>query len=53
MCGGIFKYEFVANLPVSLQWKNCENRLTFGEVMGKSLVSFFWDTVYNHDTYVV
>jgi len=30
------------------QWKNCENRLTFGEVMGKSLVScFFWDTVYN------
>jgi len=30
------------------QWKNFENRLTFGEVMGKSLVScFFWDTVYN------
>ena len=29
------------------KWKNCENRLTFGEVMGKSLVScFFWDTVY-------
>ena len=29
------------------QWKNFENRLTFGEVMGKSLVScFFWDTVY-------
>ena len=28
------------------QWKNFENRLTFGEVMGKSLVScFFWDTV--------
>ena len=29
------------------QWKNFENRLTFGEVMGKTLVScFFWDTVY-------
>jgi len=29
------------------QWKNFENRLTFGEVMGKSLVScFFWNTVY-------
>ena len=29
------------------KWKNFENRLTFGEVMGKSLVScFFWDTVY-------
>ena len=30
------------------QWKNCENRLIFGEVTGKSLVScFFWDTVYS------
>jgi len=38
-CGGIFKYQFVANLPVSLPVK--ENRLTFGEVMGKSLVSCF------------
>jgi len=29
------------------QWKNCEIRLTFGEVIGKSLVScFFWLTVY-------
>ena len=36
------------------QWKNFENRLTFGEVMGKSLVScFFWDTVYmSEDWYV-
>ena len=33
------------------QWKNFENRLTFVEVMGKSLVScFFWDTVYNKIT---
>jgi len=40
-CAGIFKDEFVANLPLSLscQRKNFENRLTFGEVMGKSLVS--------------
>ena len=43
-CGGIFKYEFVANLPVSLSVKNFENRLTFGKVMGKSLVSCFFET---------
>jgi len=41
MCGAIFKYEFVANLPVSLSVKNCENQLGFGEGMGKSLVSCF------------
>jgi len=36
------------------QWKNFENRLTFGEVMGKSLVScFFWDTVYNLDNWYI
>ena len=39
--GGIFKCEFVANLPLSLPVKELENRLTFGEVMGKSLVSCF------------
>ena len=43
-CGGIFKYEFVANLPMSLPVKNFENRLTFVEVMGKSLVSCFFET---------
>ena len=26
------------------KWKKCENRLTFGEVMGKSLVSCFFET---------
>ena len=26
------------------QWKNFENRLTFGEVMGKSVVSCFFET---------
>ena len=41
-CVGIFKYELVANLPVSLLVKNSENRLTFREVMGKSLVSCFF-----------
>jgi len=47
-CGGIFKYGFVANLPTSLSVRNFENRLLFGEVMGKSLVSWFcWLTVYN------
>jgi len=30
---GIFKCKFVANLPLSHQLKNFENRLTFGEVM--------------------
>ena len=43
-CGGICKYELVANLPVSLPVKKIENRLTFGEVMGKSLVSCFFET---------
>ena len=42
--GGIFKYGFVANLPMSLSVKNFENRLIFGEVMGKSLVSWFFLT---------
>ena len=41
---GIFKYELVANLPLSRQWKHFENRLTFGEVVGKSLVSCFFDS---------
>ena len=40
-CGGIFKYEFVANLPVSLSVKNFENRLTSEVVMDNSLVSCF------------
>ena len=48
-CGGIFKYEFVANLPLRRQRKHFENRLTFGEVIGKSFVSCFSDSqcVYN------
>ena len=41
-CGGIFKPEFVANLLTSPSVKKkFENRLIFGEVMGKSLVSWF------------
>ena len=31
----------VANLPLSMLAKKIENRLVFGEVMGKSLVSCF------------
>jgi len=42
MCGGIFKYELVANLPLSLPEKKNLKGLTFGEVMGKSLVSCFF-----------
>jgi len=44
MCGGIFKNYLVANLPLSLPVNNFENRLTFGEVMGKRLVSCFFDS---------
>ena len=37
-CGWKFKYEFVANLAYCCgrQWKNSENRIIFGEVIGKS-----------------
>jgi len=42
-CSGAFKYDFVANLPLSLPSKvNFENRLTFGEVVGKSLMCCFF-----------
>jgi len=36
-----FKHEFVANLPVNMQRKNIENRLTFGEAAGRSLATCF------------
>ena len=42
--GGIFKHEFVANLPPSRLLKKFENRSIFGEVMAKSLVSCFFDS---------
>ena len=43
---------FAAMLPLSLLWKNCENRLTFREDMRKSLVSFFLThCVYSHHLY--
>ena len=45
--GGIFKHDFITNLPLSLSVKNVKNRLTLGEVMGKCLVFFFWLTVYS------
>jgi len=41
--GGIFKYEFVANLPVNLSEKEVlKICLTFAEVMAKRLVSCFF-----------
>ena len=40
--GGMFKQKFVANLLPSPAVKKFENRLIFGEVMGKSLVSLFF-----------
>ena len=42
----MFKYEFAANLPTTLSAKNFENRLTSGEVMGKSLVSLTHGVAY-------
>ena len=44
MRGGICKHAFVAKLLLSLAVKNSENRSTFAEVMGKSLVSCFFLT---------
>jgi len=45
MCGGICKHAFIENLLLSLSVKIFfENRLTFGEVMAKSLVSCFFVT---------
>ena len=45
-CGGIFKYELVANLPVSLQvkefWKSVNIWGSYGQKFG---VLFFWDSV--------
>jgi len=34
--GGVFIYDFVTNFLLNLTVKNFENRLIFGEVMGKS-----------------
>jgi len=42
----MFKYEFAANLPTTLSAKNFENRLTSGEVVGKSLVSLTHGVAY-------
>jgi len=52
-CGGIFKYAFISNLPLSFVSKNFifENRLTFGEVMGKSCLVFLL-TVYLYKCYI-
>ena len=42
--GGIFKYDFITDFLLSLAVKNSENRLTFGEVTDKSMVSCFFDS---------
>jgi len=41
---GIFKNVFLANFLPSPSVKKFENRLLFGEVMGKCLVSYFFDS---------
>ena len=40
-CGVVFKYDFVATFLPSLTVKEFENRLIFGEVMDRSLLSCF------------
>ena len=45
-CGGIFKREFVANLPLSLQRKNFENRLIFGKLWARVVSCFLTHGVY-------
>jgi len=42
--GGIFKHEFLLNLLPSSSVKKFENRFIFGEVMGRSLMSCFFDS---------
>ena len=42
--GGLFKHKCVANLLPSPSVKKCENWLIFREVIGKSLVSCFFDS---------
>jgi len=41
-CGGILYNDFIANLPLTLQLKEFENRSTFGEVTDKSIVTCFF-----------
>ena len=46
-CGGIFKYEFVANLLVSLPVKEFRKSVNIWGSYGQEFsVLFFWDTVY-------
>ena len=42
--GGIFVYNFVTNFLLSLTVKEFENWSIFGEVVGKSYVSCFFDS---------
>ena len=44
--GGIFKHQFVANLLLSPSVKKVSKSLRFDEVMGKSLVSCYFDWQY-------
>jgi len=47
MCGGIVKYEFVANWPVSLPMKELWKSVNIWGSYGQEFsVLFFWDSVY-------
>ena len=43
-CGGVFVYDFVTYFLLSLIVKKMENWPIFGKVMGKNLVSCFFDS---------
>jgi len=43
-CGGICNKFFIANFLLSVPVKEVENWSIFGEVMDKSLVSYFYDS---------
>ena len=49
-CGGIYDNHLIANCPLNLAAKNCENPLTFGEDMdNKKVPRFFWPILYMTD----
>jgi len=43
-CGGVFVHDFVINFLLSLTVKEFRELVNIGEVMGKSLLSCFFDS---------
>jgi len=49
-CGGIINKGFVANSLLNLKWKNFEDQLTIGEVMGNIIVGNCFLLTHSVDT---